>query len=171
MGSQRMSIALAVGALGCSHYYRAPEVPPNQLATVTVDSRAILLSVDGLPPPPPEWKERSGLSGGQSKQPMKFPVGTGCRTFIAKYEESFVLRARMPAKYDIYAAPPPFKNFEVRKYETTRPIRFFVPTRAGYTYWVTATLTAGQFLPRVVEIEPSGEAAARFLPDIPCKPQ
>jgi len=55
-----------------------------------------------------------------------------------------------------------------RHYETLKPIRFFIPAKAGRKYWVTATFTGDQFLPRVVEIEPSGDSVGTFLPDVPC---
>ena len=163
-------LACAFGVIGCRNHYRAPELPSNQLATVTVDARATLLSVDGLPPPPAEWKSTS-LNSGQSKPQLKFSVGTGCRTFVAKYEESFVLWGRKHSRRGEYGAMDSVWNLEVNDYETLKPIQFFVPTRAGYTYWVTATFTGDQFLPRVVELEPTGEAAARFLPDVPCQPK
>jgi hypothetical protein len=164
-----LSVAFVFGVIGCRNHYRPPELPPNQLASVTVDSRATLLSVDGLPPPP-EWK-RTGLRAGQNEPLLTLPVGTGCRAFVAKYEESFVLVGRKHSRRGEYGATNSLWNLEVNKYETIKPIQFFVPTRAGYTYWLTATFTGDQFLPRVVELAPNGEAVARFLPDVPCQAQ
>jgi hypothetical protein len=164
-GSLALSSAFAFSVIGCRNHYRAPELPPHQLATLTVDSRATLLSVDGLPPPLPDAKSES------LNAPLTFPIGTGCRTFIAQYEESFVLWGRKHARRGEFGATGSLLNLEVHNYETLKPIQFFVPARAGYTYWVTATFTGEQFLPRVVELEPNGEAAGRLLPDVPCQTQ
>lgn len=136
-----LSTAIPFGASGCHPHYHAPDLSPDKLATVSPDSRAKVLSVDGLSLPPDQAKGSYQSEGDQ--QQKEFRVGPGCRTLIAKYKESF--------------------------YETLKPIRFFVPVRAGYRYWVTATFTGREFLPRVVEIEPSGEASAEFLPDVPCE--
>lgn len=160
-----LNLALAFGILaGCSKHYRAPNLPPHQLATVSIDSRATLLSIDGLPPP-------SAVRGTTNQGSLKFLVGTGCRVLSAKYEESFFIWGDKKAVREGYCDGllPVLSYTESHNYETLKPIAFFVPVRAGYTYWLTATFTGKEFLPRVVEIEPSGESVARFLPDVPCK--
>jgi hypothetical protein len=157
-----LSAALTACTGGCANYYRVPDVPASQLASVTVDARATLLSVDGLSPPPLEWKS-TRLNDGQKKPPHTFPVGTGCRSFTATYEETYEALNKQEIR-QAFAA-----ERETHTYETFRPIRFFVPVRAGYTYWITATFTGDEFLPRVVEIGSNGEATGRFLPDVPCE--
>lgn len=163
------SVALAFFAGGCTKRYRPPELPQNQLATVSVDSRATLLSVDGLSPPLSNAPVARNAAS-QGKPPLRFWVGTGCRAFTVKYEESyFIWGEKKAARKGLgQGLWPALANTEVHTYETFKPIAFFVPVRAGQTYWITATFTGDEFLPRIVEIEPSGEAVGRFLPDVPC---
>ena len=166
------SLALALAAAGCGSHYRAPDVPRNQLASVSVDPRATLLSVDGLAPPPAEHK-RDRYNANEGDPQLKFLVGAGCRVFRAKYKESYTVWGEKKAvrKGLGHGLGPALANTEVHTYETLTPIDFFVPVRAGYAYWVTATFTGDQFLPRVVESGPSGEATARFEPNVPCPRQ
>ncbi len=150
-------------ATACGPYYHAPAVPTNQLARVTLDSRATILDVDGLPLPP----SRSDSGSNNAKE---FFVGAGCRQLTAKYEESyFIWGAKKASKEGLgYGLGPALAKTEVHDYETMKPIRFFIPAKAGRKYWVTATFTGDQFLPRVVEIEQSGDSVGTFLPDVPC---
>ena len=159
----RVAASTALCALwgtGCVQYYKAPALPPNQLALVTVDSSASVLDVDGLAPP--------SRQGGSAKE---FFVGVGCRTLTAKYEASYFIWGDEKAKRaglgtGLGAA---LANTEQHDYETMKPIRFFIPTKAGHKYWVTATFTGDEFLPRVVESDPSGSTVDKFLPDEPCE--
>src|SRR4051812_18654928 len=139
----------ALWATGCVHSYKAPALPSNQLALVTLDSSASVLDVDGLAPP-------SGKNGQTLKE---FYVGAGCRKMTAKYQESYFIwggkkaeKAGLGKSLEVALA-----ETEQHDYETMKPIRFFIPTKAGRKYWVTATFTGDEFLPRVVEIEPSGD--------------
>jgi hypothetical protein len=174
-GSQqlRRSAALVAAAIGfaggCRRHYEAPDLSAYQLGTVSLDKRAELLSVDGLPPPSSEKKPHTA-SYGAPEQPTRFLVGPGCRELTAKYEESFFIWGKKRAERKGIGGSlwTILSETETHTYTTLKPIRFFVPVRAGYTYWVTATFTGEQFLPRVVEIEPSGESSAKFLPDLPC---
>ncbi|HEY5376106.1 MAG TPA: hypothetical protein VIK01_20640 [Polyangiaceae bacterium] len=151
----------ALWATGCVQSYKAPALPNNQLALVTLDSSASVLDVDGLAPP-------SGHNGQKLKE---FFVGAGCREVTAKYEESyFIWGGKKAEKAGLGTGlAVSLANTEQHDYETMKPIRFFVPTKAGRKYWITATFTGDEFLPRVVEIEPSGDAVNKFLPDEPCK--
>lgn len=160
--SASIAASTAVGLLaptGCTQYYRPPALPANQLAMVEVDSRASVLDVDGLPLPP---------RGGNA---VAFSVAAGCRTLSVKYEESYFIWGGRKAKKAGLGGGlgPALANTEVHDYETLRPIRFFIPAKAGLKYWVTATFTGDEFLPRVVEIEPNGDAGKRLLPDEPCE--
>ncbi|MEO8979442.1 MAG: hypothetical protein ABI548_07705 [Polyangiaceae bacterium] len=151
----------ALLATGCVQSYKAPALPNNQLALVTLDSRASVLDVDGLPPP----------SGHNGQKLTEFFVGAGCREVTAKYEESYFIWGEKKAKKAGLGSglAASLANTEQHDYETMKPIRFFIPTKAGRKYWVTATFTGDEFLPRVVEIEPNGDAVNKFLPDEPCK--
>ena len=159
----RASLAVATTvsslcAVGCVQHYRPPALPADQLAQVTVDSTAKVLEVDGLPSP-----TRQGGS--------EFYVGVGCRKLTAKYEASYFIWGEKKAKRaglggGLAAA---LANTEQHDYETMKPIRFFIPARAGRKYWVTATFTGDEFLPRVVETDASGDTTNKFLPDEPCK--
>jgi hypothetical protein len=151
----------ALWATGCVQSYKAPALPRNQLALVSLDSSASVLDVDGLAPP-------SGQKGQKLKE---FFVGAGCRKLTAKYEESyFIWGGKKAGKAGLGTGlAVSLANTEQHDYETMKPIRFFIPTKAGRKYWVTATFTGDEFLPRVVEIEPSGDAVNKFLPDEPCK--
>ena len=117
-----------------------------------------MLDVDGLPPP-------SGHNGQKLKE---FFVGAGCRKMTAKYEESYFIWGEKKARKAGLGSGLAVSL--ANDYETMKPIRFFIPTKAGRKYWGTATFTGDEFLPRVVEIEPSGDAVNKFLPDEPCKP-
>jgi hypothetical protein len=154
-----LALLCAVAATGCANYYRPPAAASGQLASASVDKRATVLEVDGLPVKP--------VSG---RAPKQFSIGAGCRTLMAKYEESYFIwgekRAVRNGLGDGLAAT--LAETEVHSYETENPIRFFLPVRPGYRYWVTATFTGDEFIPRVVEIAANGDAVNQFLPDRPC---
>ena len=160
-GATSTATVCALLTIGCVQSYQPPALPNDQLALVTLDSSASVLDVDGLPPPTRE--------GGEKR--MAFYVGTGCRSLTAKYEASYFIwgerKARKAGHGSGLAAV--LANTEVHDYETMKPIQFFIPAKAGRRYWVTATFTGDEFLPRVVEIEPSGDAVRKFQPDQPCK--
>jgi hypothetical protein len=151
----------ALWASGCVQSYKAPELPDDQLAVLTVDSSASVLDVDGLPPP----------EGDNGQKRKAFFVGTGCRKLTVKYEESYFIWGEKKAKKSGLGSGlgAALANTEVHAYETMKPIRFFIPAKAGRNYWLTATFTGDEFLPRIVEIEPSGDAVQKFEPDEPCK--
>jgi hypothetical protein len=148
-------------AIGCMKTYRAPALPANQLALVTLDSSARALEVDGLPLP----SARGGDSANQ------FFVGVGCRQLTVKYEQSYFIWGEKKAKRAGLGTglAATLANTEQHDYETMKPIRFLVPATAGRKYWVTATFTGDEFLPRIVESDPSGDTVRRFLPDEPCQ--
>jgi len=150
-----------VWATGCVQSYKAPALPQNQLALLTLDSSASVLDVDGLPPP-------AGHNGDKLNE---FYVGAGCRTVTAKYEESYFIWGDKKAKKAGLGTglAASLANTEQHDYETMKPIRFFIPAKAGRKYWVTATFTGDEFLPRIVESDPSGNTVDKFLPDEPCK--
>jgi hypothetical protein len=156
----RLSLVLC-GTLGsaCTKYYQPPAVPDSQLAVASIDSRAKVLTIDGL-----AIKPKRGT-------PRLFLIGTGCRAVTVKYEESFfswgdkrAMKKGLGTGLEVAIA-----ETEIHDYETTKPIRFFVPARAGHTYWVTATFTGDEFIPRVVEVAPDGTSIGKFLPDRPCQ--
>lgn len=147
-------------ATGCMKTYRAPALPANQLALVTLDSSARALEVDGFPLP-------SARGGNSSSQ---FFVGVGCRELTVKYEQSYFIWGEKKAKRAGLGTglAATLANTEQHNYETMKPIRFLIPARAGRKYWVTATFTGDEFLPRIVESDPSGNTVRKFLPDEPC---
>jgi hypothetical protein len=152
-----LAVSIAISSLcatGCVEHYRAPALPAEQLALVTLDSSASVLDVDGLPPP----------SG-------DFFVGAGCRRLTAKFEASYFIWGEKKAKKAGLGTglAASLANTEQHDYETMKPIHFFIPARAGQKYWITATFTGDEFLPRIVESDPSGETVNKFLPDQPCE--
>jgi hypothetical protein len=156
------SAATALLALSaCAHlpYYVEPALPAAQLATIRLDSRSKLLTLDGMGPTDPGDGPRSEIR-----------ILPGCRTLTAKYEESYFIWGEAKAEREgmgnglLTGAV----NSESHDYETLKPIRFSFVARAGYTYWVTASFTGDQFLPRLVELEPGGEASRKFGPEEPC---
>ena len=152
--------SIGFGATGCTQTYKAPALPPNQLALVTLDSLARALDVDGLPLP----RAAAGRSASE------FFVGVGCRKMTVKYEQSYFIwgekKARRAGLGTGLAAT--LANTEQHDYETIKPILFFIPAKPGHKYWVTATFTGDEFLPRVVESDPSGNTVNGFLPEEPC---
>jgi hypothetical protein len=152
------TLTCALHATGCVQHYKPPALPAEQLALVTFDSSASVLDVDGLPP-------RS------HQMAREFFVGVGCRTLTAKYEQSYFIWGEKKAiKRGLGAGlAASLANTEQHDYETMKPIRFFIPAKAGHKYWVTATFTGDEFLPRVVETDPANDTVAKYLPDEPCK--
>ncbi len=154
---------MAMCAMACNpanQRYFAPRVPADQLALVTLDKRASVLDVDGL-----------AVTDDYGKARTEFFVGTGCRQLSAKYEESYFIWDETTLRYVASSAvhtAVALAESESHDYQTMKPIRFFIPARAGYKYWVTASFTGDEFLPRVVEIDPSGDAGRKFLPNQPC---
>jgi hypothetical protein len=143
-----------------------PALPADQLAEITLDERAKCLTLESLP---------VADSGGDEPQTALY-VEPGCRTLTAKYEESFFIWGEKKAnRSGVGATPDPVLNVaaaavnsESHDYETTKPIRFNFDAKAGFKYWVTASFTGDQFLPRLVELDARGEAVRQFLPDQAC---
>jgi hypothetical protein len=148
-------LAASSALCACAARYTAPALPAQQLARVTLDERATVLSVAGLEPP---QKDGSDVT--------EFRIETGCLELVVEYQqtESTLNLERST----LIGAPEEIANSEHHHYRTFQPIRFFVPARAGHTYWVTATFTGDQFLPRVVELDASGSTLQRFEPDVNC---
>lgn len=148
--------ALISSACAVTPRYVEPKLPADEAATVTLDERAKVLTIEDLPV--------------ESKDGGGFLVEPGCRTLTAKYEESFFIWGEKKAKKtgagsSLSAA---LANTENHDYETTKPIRFYFDAKAGHKYWVTASFTGDQFLPRLVELDAGDEASATYLPDVPC---
>lgn len=142
----------------CAARYTAPALPAEQLALVTLDERATVLSVAGLKPPQVDGSDVE-----------EFRLESGCQELVVEYEQT-------ESTLDLSAtrlidAPEEIANSELHHYRTFQPIRFFVPARAGHTYWVTATFTGNEFLPRIVELDASGASLRRFEPDVNCGPK
>lgn len=161
MGLLASTAIWGFGAVGCTKTYRAPALPANQLALVTLDSSARDLKVDGLPVP----------SGADGRSASEFFVGVGCRALTVRYEQSYFIwgdkkAARAGLGTGLAAT---LANTEQHDYETIKPIRFLIPARPGRKYWVTATFTGDEFLPRIVESDASGDTLRKFLPDEPCE--
>jgi len=137
-------------------YEQPRTVPRSQLATVSVDARATVLDVDGIPRP--------------SERTPEFSIVAGCRALAVKYEESYFIWGEKKALRKGLGAglAAAIAESEVHDYETTAPIHFFIPARAGYRYWITATFTGEEFIPRVVETAPNGDTVNRFLPNSRC---
>jgi len=152
------NVWLTLTAGACTTYYRPPSIP-DQLAVVSVDVRATVLTVDGLPTKPM-----------RSKPPREFLIGAGCRSLSVKYEESYFIWGEKKAQKKGLGSglEVAIAESELHSYETTKPIRFFIPVRAGYRYWVTATFTGDEFIPRVVEMAPNGDTVGRVPPDQKC---
>lgn len=153
---------LIASACATTPHYAEPQLPVDQAAKITLDSRAKVLTVEDLP-------LSSGDGGGLLVEP-------GCRTLTAKYEEAFDVSGEKKSRKKGVSNSPiavanlgaAIANSEHHDYETTKPIRFNFDAKAGRKYWVTASFTGDQFIPRLVELDPSGEASATYLPDAPC---
>jgi len=148
-------------AIGCGPVYKAPALPANQLALVRVDSTARALDVDGLPLPRATGGERT----------REFFMGVGCHTLTVKYEQSYFIWGEKRAKREGLGTglAATLARTEQHDYETMMPIRFFIAAMPGRKYWVTSTFTGDEFLPRIVESDPSGATLRTFLPDAPCE--
>ena len=153
---------LGLCVTGCVKTYRAPALPANQLARVKFDSIARDVEIDGMSFPSP--------SASEGQPTNEFFVGVGCHVLTVKYEQSYFIwgakkasRAGLGTSLDASLA-----NTEQHDYETMQRIRFQIPVRAGRKYWVTATFTGDEFLPRIVESDASGETVRKFLPNEPC---
>jgi len=152
---------LGLCVTGCVKTYRAPALPANQLARVKFDSITRDMEVDGLSLP----------SGGDGKPPSEIWVGVGCRVLTVKYEVSYFIWGEKKADRAGVGTglAATLANTEQHDYESMKRIRFFIPARAGSKYWVTATFTGDEFLPRIVESDASGETVRKFLPNEPCE--
>ncbi|HEX2673553.1 MAG TPA: hypothetical protein VHM25_21875 [Polyangiaceae bacterium] len=152
---------LSLCVTGCTKTYLTPALPANQLARVKFDSITRDREVDGLPL----------ASASDGKPPSEISVAVGCRAVTVKYEASYFIWGEKKADRagvgtGLAAA---LANTEQHDYETMKPIRFFIPARAGNKYWVTATFTGDEFLPRIVESDASGDTVRKFLPNEPCE--
>jgi hypothetical protein len=149
-----------LAATACTKYYRPPASPQAQLAVLKADTRATVLEVDGLP-----IKAGRGVYSAD-----EFGIASGCRTLLAKYEDSFFIWGEKRARRKGLGTGllPVLSETEAHNYETTEPIRFFIPVKGGHRYWITATFTGDEFLPRVVELDQNGDTVNRFFPDRPC---
>jgi len=148
--------------MGCMQTYRAPALPANQLARVKFDSIAHDVEIDGMSLP--AVREEKGKSN-------EIYVGVGCHILTVKYEQSyFIWGAKKSERAGLGTGlAATLANTEQHDYETMKRIRFFIPVRAGSKYWVTATFTGDEFLPRIVESDSSGETTHKFLPNEPCE--
>lgn len=172
----------AIGALvlaGCGGpRYVQPDRPLAELATVQWESRVELLTVNELLPPRTSPKVQSDpdhLRGQPVVPDNAFRVEPGCRTLTAKYSESHYVSGVKKAGREHMRGPfwetdivTELAYAEHHDYETFKPIRFWFVAKPGYTYWVTASFNGDQFLPRIAEIDASGETVGKFLPDVPC---
>ncbi|HWP07764.1 MAG TPA: hypothetical protein VNN72_18560 [Polyangiaceae bacterium] len=137
--------------------YEAPALPPEQLGFVTVDERAQLVSIDRQEP-------SNGSPG------VEIGVVPGCHALVASYEVSYIAindKSRRERTGESIMAGGAIAR-QRNDYATTRPVEFFVLAKAGNKYWVTATFTGDEFLPRVVELNPAGDSTATFLPGAQC---
>jgi hypothetical protein len=152
---------LGLCVTGCMKVYQAPALPANQLARVKFDSITRDMEVDGLPLP---WAK-------DGKRPSEILVGVGCRVLTVRYEASyFVWGAKKADRAGLGTGlAATLANTEQHDYETMKRIRFFIPARTGSKYWVTATFTGDEFLPRIVESDASGNTVRKFLPNEPCE--
>jgi hypothetical protein len=151
-----LCLLVASAQSACAARYRAPELPAAQLALVTLDERATVLSVAGLEPPQADGSDLN-----------EFRIERGCQELVVEYSQS-ESTLDLGAARNLIDAAQQIANSEQRNYRTFQPIRFFVPVRASHTYWVTATFTGDEFLPRIVELDASGATLRRFEPDVNC---
>ena len=150
--------------MGCMQTYRPPALPANQLAKVKFDSIARDAEIDGLSLPSVTVSKEGGRSN-------EIYVGAGCHILTVKYEQSYFIWGEKKSDRAGLGTSlaPTLANTEQHDYETMKRIRFLIPVRAGRKYWVTATFTGDEFLPRIVESDSSGETMRKFLPDEPCE--
>jgi hypothetical protein len=137
-----------------------PAVPANQLALVTVDERATLVTVEKLPV----------TEYASQRAPDRVFVAAGCRHVSATYQATHFALGKGGSFYDGSLADnlEKFAGAEKHTYRTSEPIAFHFPARAGMTYWVTASFNGEDFLPRLVEFDAAGGRRGAFYPDSPC---
>lgn len=148
---------VAAWAAACTQHYAPPEVPEAELAYVKIDERAKVLTVDGLPPT-------------LDFTTTGFPVGAGCRELTVTYEESYSTLHGVTKDYpSTVELVERLGRLEDHSYATNKPIRFFVPAKAGMTYWVTSSFNGAEFFPRVSELNRRTDEAERTIaPDVRC---
>jgi hypothetical protein len=182
-----LSIAVVTCACAQPVYYAPPALPREQSGMIKLDSTATLQKVDELVLPGDD-----GASG------HEVYVAPGCHALVAKYDESFfkwgddaaekngthkmisatnttlglanavgVLPADVGVGVFGYTAIDAAHSHSA-DYETQKPVHFFFAAKPGYQYWLTATFTGDEFLPRLVEIAPNGERVAKLAPEVPC---
>jgi hypothetical protein len=166
-GAGACSLGLVV--LACQPpNYRHPTLPPQQMALVTVEERAVVKTVDGARPLNP--------AGAPSHA---FWISGACNALDVRYEETYVrsrgaagilLWSPLTAVVSVAAsAAATAANTKVSTYETDMPIRFNLPGRSGLRYWITSTFTGDVFMPRVAVLNAANERVAVILPNQPCR--
>jgi len=155
-----LAIALLAAALGCARgaRYVAPQLPASQLALITSDERATVLSVDGLEP---------GIVN-EANSKKTFYIATGCRVLLVKYDASYTQAGKSDAPLWSVALAQELATREEHNYSTHKPIRFVLPAKPGTQYWVTASFNGDQFLPRIAELDAEGGATTHVEPDGKC---
>lgn len=153
----------AVGLCACGRErYQVPAVPANQLAIVTVDQRATLVSVERLPV----------TEYASQRAPDRVFVAAGCRHVSATYEASYLALGKGGSFYagSLADGLEKVSTADEHTYRTQEPIAFHFPAKGGMTYWVTASFNGEDFLPRLVEFDAAGERRGAFSPNTPCNP-
>lgn len=165
----RIGSAAVFVLVGCKpSWYEVPQLPAHQLTLVEVESRATVLSINGLTPVKPGEPTPEGFRVSE----------TECHEFVVRYDESYIRSngvlvvafwnsATLGASLALSVASQP-EALQMRFYETDMPIRFHLPPRDGVKYWVTSTFDGDQFHPRVAVLDHSGERTDVILPEQPC---
>jgi hypothetical protein len=148
--------------------YREPNLPPQQMALVTVEERAVVKTVDGARP--------LNAAGAPSRA---FGIDGACHSLDVRYEETYVrsqgaagilLWSPLTAAVSIAAsAAATAANTQVSSYESDMPIRFHLRGTPGARYWLTSTFTGDVFMPRVAVLNSANERIGVILPNQPCQ--
>lgn len=153
-------------------HYVSPSLPLEHMAEVVVDPRATVLTIDGKALVAPEESNDSPYSATRPEPPqLNTYLEAGCHVIEVDYRETFHDHFKECKRFDngktIYNKCPGPRWSDERQYSAAS-IKFFVRARPPSQYWVTATFTGDEFLPRLVELSPAGEATATFTPNARC---
>ena len=148
------SCALCCFVLGaCIPKVRRDEPPPPKVR-VTQDKYATIVAIDG-----------------RQVRGEVFELPPGCHSIVVRYSAKFWIDHGAEGPWmenSSIGAAQRIIRAEKHEYTAGGPIPFAVIMTAGNSYWVTATFTGDEFLPRIVEHSEPGEPARSVTPSDTC---
>ncbi len=143
------------------------------MAELVVDERAAVLTIDGKALVAPDESNDSPYTASRPAPPeLSTYLESGCHAIEVEYRDTFHDRFKECKRFDsgktIYNKCTGLRLSDEHSYSTAA-VKFFVRARPPNQYWVTATFTGDKFIPRVVELDASGQATATLAPNVPCQ--